>query len=269
MLEYDQCGAGDEVERGLAPGDVEHVRLGVHAAGPRPAADGGDAAPVPQATRVIEHVADRERRSVVGQFGDVLTNLIVERQLAVAREQHHRRGGELLGDGSGFEDRLRRNRHVVLEVGHPVAPGEHRSAVGRDADGATRRGRGPPGEHRVDLGGRIGRRRGGERTRTSNGEPHEASHGRHSTRTNRKGGDLSTTAPFLKLQTSDCRFQIAHFTLHTSNFLDPGCRRLCLRREDFLERGHEAAPSRRRCRSRRAGAGSSAGTAGRPGPSWS
>ena len=156
-------GARREVGRALAADDVEHVRVRVCAGGSRPAADAGDAAPIAETARVVEHVPDRQaacaarrrlaagRRRIVRQFRDVLADLIVERQLALAREQQHGRRGELLGDRAGLEDRLGHDLHVVLEVGHAVALRQCRPAAGRDADRAARRGGRPTREDGVHL----------------------------------------------------------------------------------------------------------------------
>ena len=84
------------------------MRVRVLAGGPRPAADAGDTAPVSQPAGVCEHLPDGHRRAVVGELGHDLANGVVERQLAVPREQQHRSRGELLGDRAGFENRLRR-----------------------------------------------------------------------------------------------------------------------------------------------------------------
>ena len=100
---------------------------------------------------MIQHVTDEERSAVLRQLGDVFPHRIVERQLSFARQQQHGGSGELLRHGSRFEDRVRHDRHIVLEIGHPVAFRERRLAICRDADRTTRRGRRPLSKYVIDL----------------------------------------------------------------------------------------------------------------------
>src|SRR5690348_7020555 len=76
--------------------------------------------------------------SVVRHLRNVLTNVVIERELAVALEEHDRRGGELLRDRGDVKDRSRANRRVGLEVGHSVAALEGDAAVATDANRAPR-----------------------------------------------------------------------------------------------------------------------------------
>jgi hypothetical protein len=87
---------------------------------------------------VGEHVANGDVGRIRRQFRDVLSHRIVDRQLAVARQQQHGCCGELLGDRSGLEDRLFADRHVVLEIGRAVTFDHDPLAVDRHADGAAR-----------------------------------------------------------------------------------------------------------------------------------
>ena len=125
--------------------------MGVDARRPRPPGDGGNLSPVAKPARVLEHVPHRERRAVVGELGQVLARLIIERQLALLREQQYRRGGELLRDRPGFEDRVGCIRHIVFEIRHPVCLLQHRLAAAGDAHGAAGRFPRPAREHGVYL----------------------------------------------------------------------------------------------------------------------
>ena len=130
--------------------------VGVDAGAARPAGDPFDVAPVAQAAGVVQHLADRDRDRVLGQFRHVLAHRVVERELAVAREQQHRGRGELLGDRARLEDRVGAVRHAVLEVRHAVGLLEHDAAVVRHPDGATGRLCVPRRELRIDGGFRHG-----------------------------------------------------------------------------------------------------------------
>ncbi len=143
--------AGEKVELALAADDVEDVGVGVRASPARPAGDGRHVSPVAESARVVQHVPDGQRSAVIWQLRDVLARLIVERELPVAREQQDRGRRELLRHGPGFEDRVRLDRNVVLEVRHPVRLLEHAPAVLADAHGAPGRRRGPFREDRVDT----------------------------------------------------------------------------------------------------------------------
>jgi hypothetical protein len=118
---------------------------------PRPTRNRGDAPPIAQAAGVIQHVTDGQRRTVVWQLRQVLANGIVERQLAVAREQQHRGGGELLRHRAGLENRRRCISHAVLEVGHPVRALEGIGSLHADAHRASRRRVVPSRHDRVDA----------------------------------------------------------------------------------------------------------------------
>ena len=60
---------------------------------------------VAQPARVVHEMVDGDPRAVVGQLGDVLAHVVVERETPLLDEQRDRRGGELLGDGAGDERR--------------------------------------------------------------------------------------------------------------------------------------------------------------------
>jgi hypothetical protein len=100
---------------------------------------------------VLEHLADRDRGGMLGQLRQVLADRLVELELAVLREQQHRRCGELFRDGSRLEDRVRAIRHVVLEVRHAVGFLEDDTSVLRHTDGTARSRCGPGREKRVNL----------------------------------------------------------------------------------------------------------------------
>jgi hypothetical protein len=99
---------------------------------------------------VIEHVADRQRRAVVGELGNVLPDLIVERELAIAGEEQHRGRGELFRHRACFEDGVAAVRDAALEIGQAEALLDRRLAIELDADGTAGRGARPLGEHGVD-----------------------------------------------------------------------------------------------------------------------
>jgi len=64
---------------------------------------------IAQPARVGQQVADREPAPVVGPFGDVLSHLVVQRELAALCEEHDTHGGELLGDRGHVKDGCRRD----------------------------------------------------------------------------------------------------------------------------------------------------------------
>jgi hypothetical protein len=54
---------------------------------------------VPQPARVVHEMIDGDALAVVGQLGDVLAHVIVERETPLLDEQRDRGRRELLGDG--------------------------------------------------------------------------------------------------------------------------------------------------------------------------
>jgi hypothetical protein len=78
---------------------------------------------------VVEHLPDGDRRAEIWQLGDVGADRIVERQLAVPRQQQHCGRGELLRNRAGLEDGVRSDRYVVLEIRHPIGGARRDVAV--------------------------------------------------------------------------------------------------------------------------------------------
>src|SRR3954465_3232270 len=92
---------------------------------------------------------DADRLAKVGHLGQVFADVVVERELAIPREQHDGGGGELLRHRSALEDGRARDRHVVLEIRRAVAPGIKRLTITAQAYRASRRFR--PVPWRKDL----------------------------------------------------------------------------------------------------------------------
>ena len=55
-------------------------------------------APVAKAGSVIQQMTDRQRRTVIGQFGNVFPDRIVETELSILLQQYDCCGGELFRD---------------------------------------------------------------------------------------------------------------------------------------------------------------------------
>ncbi|EEF93638.1 hypothetical protein CATMIT_01731, partial [Catenibacterium mitsuokai DSM 15897] len=84
---------------------------------------------IAQAAGVLEQVAQGDGLAVVGQLGHVLAHVVVERELAVAFQQQHRGGGELLGGRADVEHGVGADRHAQFQVGLAVALVERDRAV--------------------------------------------------------------------------------------------------------------------------------------------
>ena len=76
---------------------------------------------VAQAAGVMDQVADGDGFAVVGQFGHVLADVVVEREQALVGQHGDGEGGELLRHRGQQEHRGRRDGDVVLQVGAAVA----------------------------------------------------------------------------------------------------------------------------------------------------
>src|SRR4051812_47840296 len=92
---------------------------------------------VAQAAGVREQVADGDALAEVGYLGEVFPDVVVERQLAVLRQQDERRRGELFGDRTALEHRLLGDRRAILEVGHAIAVRVERLAILGETDRAA------------------------------------------------------------------------------------------------------------------------------------
>ena len=65
---------------------------------PTRAGQAQNCAPVAKTGSVIQQMPDRQRRTVIGQFGNVFLDRIVETELSILLQQYDRCGGELLRD---------------------------------------------------------------------------------------------------------------------------------------------------------------------------
>lgn len=65
---------------------------------------------VAQTTGVINQMANGHDMTIVGQFGEITADIVVERNHSPLRQQHYAGGGKLFGYGGYIKDRLRRNR---------------------------------------------------------------------------------------------------------------------------------------------------------------
>ena len=143
--------ARHEVQRLLAGEDAQHglVVEGVLVA---PAGEDHQRVDVAQAARVVDEMPYRDRPAVVRQLRHVLPHVVIRAELPLPDGEGRGHGGELLRHRARVEDRVGRDRRVVLEVGHPVAAGVHGAAVLVDAERAAGRvGPVPLREDRVDL----------------------------------------------------------------------------------------------------------------------
>src|SRR5262249_24633498 len=100
-----------------------------------PPARQGDQLPlIAQPARVGEEMADRDRRAVVGDLRQIRSDVVIHRQLAVAREEHDGGRGELLRHGRDVEDRRRADGRSGLEIRYAVTALVDRAAVLADAE---------------------------------------------------------------------------------------------------------------------------------------
>jgi hypothetical protein len=130
--------AWQKVQRALVSHEVEHRPLRVDARAPRPAGDVFEGAPIAQSARVRQHAPQRDGLRVDGELGQVRSNVLVERELALLCEERDGGARELLGDRCRLEDRFRRVGGAVVEVREPVRFRQDGSPLARDADDAAR-----------------------------------------------------------------------------------------------------------------------------------
>ena len=87
---------------------------------------------------MIEQMVDGNGGAVIGKLGHEAADVVGQPELSFLDEQQDRRGGELLGDRPRFEDGRWGDRHVMLEIGGAVGPGQDGRAAARHADRAAR-----------------------------------------------------------------------------------------------------------------------------------
>jgi hypothetical protein len=112
--------AGHRVERLLA-GDNPQDRLVVEGVLVAPPGKCHQRVDIPQAARVMDQVPDGDRPPVVRQLRHVCPHVVVGSELALPDREGGRHRGELLRDRADVEHRVGRDRHALLEVGHPVS----------------------------------------------------------------------------------------------------------------------------------------------------
>lgn len=83
-------------------------------------------------------VAERDGMAEVGDFGDVVADVVVEREQALVLEHGDGEGRELLRDRGHVVRRRRRVGRAVLNVGEPVAARENDLAALNHGDDAAR-----------------------------------------------------------------------------------------------------------------------------------
>src|SRR5689334_21150886 len=121
------------------------------------ALDAEQAPLIAQPTGVREQVANRDSLAAKPwDLGQIFSDVVVERELAVLREQHQGRRRELFGDGTTLEDRGIRIRHSILEVRQAVAVGVEGAAIFPESDAATGRRVVEAREDSVDTCGEVG-----------------------------------------------------------------------------------------------------------------
>ena len=75
---------------------------------------------------------DRDRLTEVGHLGHVRSDIVIEGELTSERQQRDARRRELLRGRCHFEDRLRSQRYVVFEIGHPERAAIHGLSIAHD-----------------------------------------------------------------------------------------------------------------------------------------
>ncbi len=129
-----------EVEILLTAHEIDELRLGEQPVA-RPPRQCEKCEVVAQPARVMEQLPQRDRRAERRDLRHPPANPVVERQTAFLGEQDDAHRRELLGQRGDVEPGRRRDRRVVLEVGHAVPLGERELSVAHDSDRASRRRR--------------------------------------------------------------------------------------------------------------------------------
>ena len=130
----------------------------------------GEQEHVPQPRRVIQEMSDGHAILRVRPLRHVSPHLVIQRQLALLREQQDAHRRELFGDRGDVKHGCRRDRDGVFQIRHAEAASVDDGAAAADGGATSRRGLTVPArEHRIRAGVRRRRdalgQRGRRRTR--------------------------------------------------------------------------------------------------------
>src|ERR1044071_963784 len=143
-------GAGLEVRCPLAGEDRQGVAVSRYRLFLNPA-PAQQVEVVPEAAGMVQQMPDGDGPGVAGNLREVLLNLIVQRQLAVLGQEHHRKRGELLGHRADIEDGGGSNGELELDARETIALGVREPAVPHHPERTARGTRGgEAAEDRVD-----------------------------------------------------------------------------------------------------------------------
>src|ERR1700751_4663205 len=94
---------------------------------------------IPEAARVMEHFAQRDRFVVMGKLRDIFTNVVIEREEPLLGGESHAGRGELLRDAAHVKNGCRRESNAKLEAGGSVAFLANEVSVSDDSERAAGR----------------------------------------------------------------------------------------------------------------------------------
>ena len=140
-----------KIEVFLAGNEVDEVGIVVNSFGDVDTCKVEQGEGVTQATGVVNKVANGDGMIVDRHFGDVVTDVVVEGELAILGEQKDAGCGELFGCGGNVEDGIWRNRNCISKIGKTVTLLVNDVAILNDSEHATRGLVGEAGEEVVDL----------------------------------------------------------------------------------------------------------------------
>ncbi len=127
-------GAGRVLQLGLTLHDADDVVAVDVVLGEKQARHRKHREIVAVAARVREQVAERDRFAEVGKLGDVLADIVIERESALIRQQRDGEGGELLRGRRDVGRRVDGEGDAVGEARHAIGPLKHDLAMREDAD---------------------------------------------------------------------------------------------------------------------------------------
>src|SRR5580700_12235598 len=85
----------------------------------------------------MEHLAEGDRLSVRRKLRNVLSDVIIEREVALLGSEDHAGGGKLFRDAAHVEDGLRSERHAEFKAGGAIRFFVDELAVAHDAERTT------------------------------------------------------------------------------------------------------------------------------------
>src|SRR5579859_3905355 len=118
--------------------DVQGIIVIVRLGRAGPAGNSGYRSPVAKSAAMVHHMTKQDWSAIIGDFGNVLMDVVIQRQLALLFKQEDRCSRKLFGDGAGLADGSGGHRNMMFHIGHAPGFGINNLPVAADGQFASR-----------------------------------------------------------------------------------------------------------------------------------